>query len=375
MKKMSGIALALASLMATAAFAETATQSTTTAPAKKVVTKKKISKKNSKSAASAGVRNDALVASASSATSSATTGISMPGLTAGTSAAQGAAVGTPKKAWTDNVRLAFGLEYYGPSVTDPLSGRQPGLDPTSSNHTYSQGNGAVELLEHVSVGYAFNDNLSFTLDPYFETIGDGLNDDGTKDTSASGSSFRYREDFSYFALRVKRIVKTKKFTYSGNFRFTPGFGERNHQRPLYFRHDMNLVYNVTSRFNISMYNTIRYYDRTASYYDATKTDSATGQQILANPTGFDLRATLGPTLEYQISDPVGSYLSYVADVRRNHNTGSIYDAAPDTAPYIELGMGWDITKKINLNPYVDAYTNTPNIEAWQLGANLMVTIL
>jgi hypothetical protein len=48
---------------------------------------------------------------------------------------------------------------------------------------------------------------------------------------------------------------------------------------------------------------------------------------------------------------------------------------PNDAIFFELGSSWDIVKRVNLNPYVDVYTNTPNIEAWQLGANLALTIL
>jgi hypothetical protein len=292
-----------------------------------------------------------------SSSSSATTSASLPGLTAGTSAANAGKVGMKKKSFVDNIRASAVVEFYGASVADPTSGYQ-----TDKTTGYSQGADPIELQHHLSLGYQITENVSLSADPYFQTI--GAAEDGEGNVTDSGSGFRYREDLSFFNIRFKKFVKTKSFTWSGGLRVYPDLGgERTKERPLYLRHDYNLVYAVAPRMNLAMYNTARYYRRTAEHY--------------ANPdnaNSFDVRLTFGPTVEYQLSDSLGSYLSFVTDVRRNHRTGKMMDG-PNDAIFFELGGSWDVVKRVNLNPYIDMYTNTPNIEAWQLGANLALTIL
>jgi hypothetical protein len=291
--------------------------------------------------------------SMTSSSSSATTSASMPGLTAGTSAADAKKVGA-KKSFIDNMRASAVVEFYGASVADPMSGYQ-----TDKTTGYSQGSDPVELQHHLSLGYQVSDNVTLSIDPYFQTIGSVTNDKG--EVTDAGGGFRFREDYSFFNIRFKKFLKTKKFTWNGGLRIYPGIGERNVERPLYLRHDYNLVYSVAPRFNLAMYNTARYYARSTEHY-------------AANADAFDLRATFGPTMEYQLADNLGSYLSYVTEIRRNHRTGALMDA-PIDAVYFELGASWDIMKRVNFNPYVDAYTNTPNVEAWQMGANLAFTLL
>jgi hypothetical protein len=292
------------------------------------------------------VKQDSMTSSSSSATTSA----SLPGLTAGTSAVDGVKVGA-KKSFVDNIRASAVVEFYGASVADPMSGYQ-----TDKTTGYSQGSDPIELQHHLSAGYQVSDNVTLSIDPYFQTIGSSI------DGSDKGSGFRFREDLSFFNIRFKKFLKTKKFTWNGGLRIYPDLGgERTTERPLYLRHDYNLVYSVAPRMNLAMYNTARYYARTAEHY-------------AANPDAFDLRATFGPTVEYQLADNLGSYFSFVTDVRRNHRTGALMEAPTDSV-YFELGASWDIVKRVNLNPYVDAYTNTPNVEAWQMGANLAITLL
>jgi hypothetical protein len=290
-----------------------------------------------------------------SSASSATTSASLPGLTAGTSAADAGKVGMKKKSFVDNIRASAVVEFYGASIADPMSGYQ-----TDKTTGYSQGADPIELQHHLSAGYQVTENMSLSVDPYFQTVGAVANDKG--EVTDSGSGFRFREDLSFFNIRFRKFAKTKSFTWAGGLRIYPDLGgERTAERPLYLRHDYNLVYGIAPRMNIAMYNSARYYVRTAEHY-------------AANPDSFDLRATFGPTVEYQVTDSLGSYLSFVTEVRRNHRTGKMMDAPTDSV-YFELGGSWDIVKRVNLNPYVDMYTNTPNLEAWQFGANLALTIL
>jgi hypothetical protein len=358
MKKM-GIAVAMVSLMATGAYAANTAKQVQSKPtlaqaqaAKIAMLKKK--KRVDMTTTSRGApqpltkrqeQQDAVTTSSSSATSAATAP-----MTAGTSATEAQSVGA-KKRFIDNVRAGVVVEFYGPSPADPFSGRQPDIAKG-----YSQSDNALNFYHHVNLGYAVNDNLTISLDPYFQTIG------ASADGSEGGTPLRFREQYSYINFKLKKILKTRKFTYNGGLRVYPGIGELNKGRPLYLRHDMNLVYAVTPRMNVAMYNTLRGYVRSQTAYDK-------------DPSAFDLRATVGPTVEYQFADSLGSYLSYVVDVRHQRETGKIVDAPIDEAPYVELGASWDVMKRVNLNPYVDAYTNMPNFEAWQLGANLAISFL
>jgi broad specificity polyphosphatase/5'/3'-nucleotidase SurE len=118
------------------------------------------------------------------------------------------------------------------------------------------------------------------------------------------------------------------------------------------------------------YNTIRYYYRTDSAYNADH--NASGNVI-------DSRVTVGPALEYQMFDTVGVSLSYNMDFAHTHTNNTIAETehyrGQTYGAYFEAGGSIDFTKAINLNPYVDMYTHTMNVEAFQLGANLNFTIL
>lgn len=349
MNKFKGIAVAMTALMASGAFAAT----TSPAPKTAQTTIKRTVKKSNKKKVNLSGRADSIGATASSAT---TASSSMHSLTAGSSSTE-APKALKKPSALDKIKFALVFEFYGPSVTDPFSGYQPALDPSDPDYRFSQGDSAQDLRTNIVLGYRINPNLTFQLNPAFQST--AANASGTD----KGSLFRFREDASYAKLGVGKFVQSGNFKWNGDFRVYPGgLGERTKGTPLYLRTGQNLMYSLSPKLTLAAYNTIRYYKRTDTLYEA-------------KPNAYDWRATLGPTLEYQVSDSTGLSLSYIADLRLKKRTGELMDAPIDSAPFVEAGATIDVSKMVNLNPYIDMYTNTPNIEAWQFGANVAFNIL
>jgi len=359
MNKIKGIAVAMVALMASGAFAAT-TATSAKMTSKKVSTIKKTTAKKATAKATAGktetsAKVDSVNSTSSSAVSAASS--SMPGLTAGSSAAE-APKALKKPSALDKIKFALVFEFYGPSVADPFSGYQPALSPDEGdNYANSQGDSAQTVHTNIVLGYRISDNLTFQLNPNFQSTGANAAGDD------QGSLFRFREELSYAKLGVGKFLQVGKFKWNGDFRVYPGgLGERTAGRPLYLRTGQNLMYSATPKMTLAAYNTIRYYKRTDTVYGS-------------NPNAYDFRATIGPALEYQVSDSTGLSLSYNMDVRLQKANREFVDGPVDAAPFVEAGAGIDISKMVNLNPYIDVYTNTANIEAWQFGANLALNIL
>ncbi|MBC7384761.1 MAG: hypothetical protein H7301_01200 [Cryobacterium sp.] len=270
----------------------------------------------------------------------------LPGLTAGTSTS----VSPENKKVPALERLRVGLlfEFYGPSVTDPFSGYQP--DTTSG---YSQGNDAQDLDTTFIIGYRASSNITLTLNPMFSTHGQSA--DGT----AKAGGFRFNENYSGARITFGKFLKVGKFTWNGDLRVSPGgMGQATKERGVYFRNGENFMYSLTPRVNLAMYNTYRYYNWSAA-------------ALAAKSTLVDHRFTLSPAIEYQFSDwAIGSF-SFNMDLRHQQISGDLLHQPS----YFELGGLIDISKRFNLNPYIDIYPQRANVEAWQFGANLAVNIL
>lgn len=365
-----GFAIVMASLVAGGAFA--AEEPTAAAPIQREQTavratkknekaaKKRVAKRKTKAAVKAGVPADQISTSSSSATSAATVS---PGLTAGSSTTQASKVARRPK-FTDNLRAAVLFEYYGASVTEPLSGYQ-----TDKKDGFSQGDTAVELYTRATLGYKLTPNLAFNLNAYF--LNHGSNYDSTSGMKAGDAeAFAFKPAQSFFQLSVGKFLQSGNFMWNGDFRLYPGLGIEGEGVPVYLRTGQNFFYTLTPQLSLAAYNTIRYYHRTSAVYD----------RDAAGPNNrIDFRVTLGPAINYQVGDTFGLALSFNKEYSRVHNTGEIAPSdqirGPIYGQYFELGASWDLHKRVNLNPYVDMFTATPNIEALQMGANLNISIL
>lgn len=352
MKNFRGIAAAMTALMASGAFAATTTTGRSTAtnlPVVKKLTAKKLTTADTTKKSSDKVRkSDSLPTTSSSATSAATIGASTVSATPS----------AKKPSALDKIKFGLVFEFAGPSITDPLSGYQPALsEDEGTNYGFSQGNNSQSMNTNIVLGYRINSNLTFVLNPVFQTVGDSA------DGNDKGSLFHLTEENSYAKLGVGKFLKSGKFTWNGDFRVYPGgLGDRTAGRPFYFRNGQNLMYSLTPKVTLAAYNTIRYYQRTEKFY-------------ADHPLAYNWRATLGPALEYQVTDKTGLSISYNTDIRVHRGTGEIYSAPIDAAPFVEAGAVIDASKMVNINPYIDVYTNTPNIEAWQFGATVAFNIL
>lgn len=339
---MHGLAIAMSGLMAMTASA--ATTSTKAAPKKKITQKKAISR-------------DHLTSPQSSAISAANATSSMPGLTAGTSSANAPAA-MKKKSFVDNIRAAVLLEYYGGSISDPLSGWQ-----TDKTDGFSQGTASHELDTRMTLGYAATSNMTVSYNAYFWSHSDspGAND---------GETFRFRAADSFLNFKFGKFMQVGNFKWNGEFRLYPALGNDYKNRVAYYRTGQNFMYSLSPRATLAAYNTIRYYHNNDSAY-AIENDPL-GEKV-------DARMTLSPTFEYQVSDPVGVSLSFNMDFAHTHKNNTFDETqnykGQDYGAYFELGSSIDLSKRVNLNPYIDMFTHTMNVEAMQLGANLNFSIL
>lgn len=358
MKSLRGIAITIASLAAGSAFAASTAIPVTTAqtnPSKKISAKVRAAKsarsqllaKNTDSASPD--KADMIGSSAASAISASnTTSPSGKGIAAGTSTASGMTV--KKSSFKDKIKLGVLVEFYGPSVTDPFSGHQP--DPRTG---YSQAaDNPQELDTTLILGYKFNSNINLTLNPMFASYAHPY------DRSKDGKIFAFSENYTSLRLNVGKFAKVGKLTWNGDFRVYPQFGDAGRTTPIYLRSGQNLMYSLTPKITLAAYNTLRYYRRT----EAVKASSL---------TAFELRSTIVPAFEYQISDGFVGSLSYNMDIHREIASGDIVGTA--NGPYFEIGAIVDASKSVNINPYIDIYKNSANIEAWQFGANVAFTIL
>jgi hypothetical protein len=270
----------------------------------------------------------------------------------------------PKTKWTDNLRAGVLFEYYGSSITDPLNGFQ-----TDKEAGYAQGPNASELDTRVYAGYALTPNITATYNVYFWSYGDSFGGSG------DGQTFQYRPGDSFLRFNFGKFVQVGKFKWSGDFRiYLPEIGNAGNSYsrwPLYLRTGQNLSYSLTPRLNLAMYNSIRYYYRAASAYNADHDPTS---------TKIDGRATFGPAIEYQIWDALGVSLSYNLDYAHTHTRNEITPTENVYFPqytyaYWEIGASIDATKFLNINPYVDMYDHAFYPDAFQFGANVNFTFL
>jgi hypothetical protein len=330
-----------------------------------IVKKKQLKKKSlARSAKKSKRRADRLSSGQSSAMTAANATTSLPsltagGLTAGASTAEAPRNVVAKKRFVDGIRASALFEYYGASVADPLSGRQ-----TDKSTGYGQSATPHELDTRLTLGYALNDNLTASYNAYFFSHGDTIGDNDAE-------NFRFRAADSFVRLAVGKFYQSGKFRWNGDFRLYPALGSDRPGRLAYYRTGQNFMYSVTSRLTLAAYTSFRYYHNNDSAYSLEN-----------DPKGnkLDARFTFGPAVEYQILDTVGIALSFNDEWAHSHRNNSIMETAiltgvADYGSYFELGASIDASKRININPYLDMFTNAANIDAVQLGANLNFTIL
>lgn len=375
MNRVNLVAVAMAGLIAGSAFAATSVAPAKNkiivkkkaVPAKKLVAKKApavkasaLSKPSSLSVAPKS--SDSLKTSASSATSAAT--LSVPGSSAGTTTKTlGQVAKRPSVA--DNFRFAVSLEYYGGALSDPFSGYQPDV-----NTETSQSDATNRLDTHLIIGYKLSPNMTLSLNPYFTSSATSVY---KKQKGKGGGQMFMKPTASHIRLQFGKFVSKGPFTWNGDIRYYPQVTDDliNSGTTHYLRTGQNFMYAINSKFTLAAYNTIRYYVRDADKLDEAQKESP-GDALPA-----ELRVTMSPSLEYQASDNLGFGLSYNMDVNKPYrqSLGNWVNAGGVDAQYLEFGMTWGITKRIEFNPYIDMYTKHMDPNAMQLGANLSFSIL
>lgn len=367
MKKVNVIAVAVAAAFGGTAFAATSQAVAVKSPAKKAVAQKKISKKvistkANQQVASASVTASNTAADVLSTSRSSATAVSMP--TTGTTTTSAAAV-QPAAAKKSPFSAKVNFYYYGSSLEEPF---RPYQTDQSSMNGYR--GSPVSLETHIALGYKLTNNLTLSLNPYFDHTPnyteDVLDSNGNKigEKAVKGDAFRLTQPF--IRLGVGQFLKVGKFKWNGDFRVYPGISDFTSELglPLYLRNGHNFMYSATDKLTLAAYNTIRYYKYNSSVYDK-------------KPATRDFRLTSAFGPEYQVNDAVGLSALYIVDVRHPNNAGIGFREWQDTpdGAYAELGVSWDINKMFNFNPYVDFYLQNAKFYNTMIGANLAITLL
>ena len=362
------VAVALAATVAITTMFESLAATSTSKPNTKKISQS-ISKNTSKktivakksSMSPAPIAADSLATSSASATRAAapiSASVVSPVTTGTTTAA------TPSAANSlldkEKFRMNLNFYYYGAAVTEPLGGYQPDVE---SNYARSENSDPIAFDTHMVLGYKVHSNWTLSLNPTFRTTaGNSYAAEGSK---AERPAF-FTPIASFIRIQAGKFVKAGKFTWNGDFRVYPGITQDLHGTPVYLRTGQNLIYSLNDQWTLAAYNQVRYFYRTKATY-------------VNNPGTTDFRFLTSPTLEFQALDNLNLALSYNLDVAHPHNEAlgpSFWRPNGSTFSYVELATTWNVTKTVEVAPYVDIYTSRhidPN--STQIGLNLAFTLL
>jgi hypothetical protein len=106
--------------------------------------------------------------------------------------------------------------------------------------------------------------------------------------------------------------------------------------------------------------------------DIQKKDAATGLIVEQNAAA-QLAAYVAPSLSYQITPTLAAVVYYEA-VARHYANSDLIDWKP-FGTNLNPGVSWDITPKVNFNPFLQLNASRANTEAVVLGANLSASFL
>lgn len=275
----------------------------------------------------------------------------------GTTATTAAAVKAPM-AKKSPFSIGANFYYYGSSLAEPLRSYQSDID---SGEGYS---GAPVTLEtHFVFAYKLTNNMTISANPYFTSNANyrKFNAKTNNYDAKDGTPFALLSP--YLKLAFGKFAQVGKFKWNGDFRVYPGIGAAMHELPLYLRTGQNFYYTLAPKVTLAAYNTIRYYKYTNSLYsrDATKRN---------------IRITAAPAIEYQAMDNLGLALAYNMEVQHAHTkTWSPLQWDNPYKSYFEAGIAWDITKRVNLTPYIDVYPQKLKAYNSLVGFNLALSIL
>lgn len=269
-----------------------------------------------------------LAGSALAATSSTAT-------TSGTTSAE-ASEAAPKL--IDKLSIAYAGQYVGPSIGNPSA---------YITDEYGLTTDTKQVIDSVlATGYKLNDRMSAGLNINFVY------------TPVMGQDLRLKDPT--LKLSMKKLIDRGNLSLNGDFRIYPGVtaSSRNKSMLAGVRTTQSLNYTVpNSKFSVGAAGIIRW-----NIYGASAS------------SGQDISTYLGPNVNYQISPTVAANLLY--EMGGGHSLGeSITNWSADGTD-LQAGVSWDITKAINLNPYLQL---TPggkvNLDSTSFGAYITAKLL
>jgi hypothetical protein len=278
----------------------------------------------------------------------------------GTTATTSAAVQSPMKKKSP-FSIGANFYYYGSSVSEPFRGYQSNINEGSG-----YAGDPVSVETHFVFGYKVSDNITVSLNPYFTSNANHRvynAETGTYDAQ-KGTFFALMSPFARVAFG--KFVQRGNFKWNGDFRVYPGIGELQHELPIYLRTGQNFFFTLSPKLTFATYSTLRYYRYTNSLWSR-------------NEGRRDFRVTAAPTLEYQVADSLGLSLAYNMDAFHPHRETNRGNWSPihwtDNRAFFEAGLSWDVTKRVNLNPFIDVFPRNIKLYNTMLGVNLALSIL
>jgi hypothetical protein len=67
--------------------------------------------------------------------------------------------------------------------------------------------------------------------------------------------------------------------------------------------------------------------------------------------GADIEMYAIPNVDYQISDTLVANVGFEMDAR--HSVGQPLNVLDSAGTYLDVGVSWDITPNLNINPFID----------------------
>ena len=206
---------------------------------------------------------------------------------------------------------------YGPSVGDPTS-----FQPTPQG---KRSNIPVYVRNYGTFGYALDNFFALSATAYWIYV------------PVRGQQLIMRDP--YLRLAMNDIISNESWNYYADVRFHAPVSEVSRDADLVagLQTFHVLTYTVpNSRFTVGTYG------------------SARMNLFGSRGNGNDLEVYLGPNAAYKITPTVSATMLY--EMSLSHGYGNEAFIFTNDGTDLQPGISWDITPKLNVNPYLNIYT-------------------
>lgn len=240
----------------------------------------------------------------------------------------------------DRLGVSYTGIYEGTSILAPLETHQPSA-------TDKVGGAPIDIRNLLGVSYRHSPSLTVSATAFVMLLAD---------LEKGGVTSQVRDP--YVTVTMPNVINTSVFSYTTGVRYfapvsTPSV-DAGSLGTLRSSHVLSLQV-PNSRFSLSWSNFAQV---------RLLNTSATGAS--------ELLVYTAPNLMYQVSPSVSVNVLYEALASMDRNTRGFISGGTDLEP----GVSWDITPRINLNPYLDIKTSGDmRLETTSINAALSVRLL